>query len=107
MMLLHDGTNHDGLFDLLGLLFYTLDTLNTARAGSVATELNEVLTAIDGVHGTSGTPSVGDAIDAVAALPAALSGWQADTTLTAPCGRPRRTCSSPTPRPTTAVSPPI
>ena len=31
MIITHDGTNHNGLFDILGKAFESLDTLNTAR----------------------------------------------------------------------------
>ena len=81
-MLLHSTTSNDGLFDLLGLAFYALDTLNTARGTTVPTEFNELATAAELLNGATGTPATAAAQDAVAGFADAVTAWQADQTLT-------------------------
>ena len=66
----HDGTNNNGLFDVLGVAFYALGQLNTARGTTVATAAAAILSQFDKVPATTLNA------DAVSGLGDALTGWQ-------------------------------
>lgn len=67
---LHDGTDHDGLFDVQGSIFNAMAALDTARLTTVPTEVLAALAAIKLLPTTLDMALVDESI------PSAVSSWQ-------------------------------
>ena len=66
----HDGTNHNGLFDVLGKAFEALTVINTARGTTVPTSVSAFLTEFANI-----TAYLGFA-DTIEGLSGAVTNWQ-------------------------------
>lgn len=67
---LYDGSNFDGLFNLLGKAFYAQEVLNTARLTTVPTEVIDVLNQFELITQTDKTART------IVGIAPALQGWQ-------------------------------
>jgi hypothetical protein len=74
-MNLHDGTNHNGLFDLQGKAFVALNDLNTNAASTIPAAVQAVIEQYK--KKTDSTLTMNEALDGLAA---AVASWQSDTT---------------------------
>lgn len=68
---LYDGTDHDGLFDLLGKAFKAIGILNTARGTTVPAGVAAVLTIFDNLTSPTNAQQ-----QAISGLPAAVPAYQ-------------------------------